>query len=92
MMYNLAPIFLQKQLSLTAWIILAGIILFVLILNFSLFSALKKRYDAGSNVLRRLVNSINEPDQTDAKMRDELKERIERLRQSEDRPDETAER
>jgi predicted negative regulator of RcsB-dependent stress response len=74
------PLSLQhKSLPLTAWIILAVIILFVLILNYSLFSALRKKDNSTAQTLQRFINSIKEPAQSDEKMRQELEERVRRL-------------
>ncbi|MEM5773593.1 MAG: hypothetical protein AAGU05_01225 [Anaerolineaceae bacterium] len=77
-----------KELSTAAWIVLAAVVIFVVILNFSLFSALKKRDSSNSRVLHRFMNSIRQPEHTDEKMRQELKERVERLSQKDTSPPE----
>ncbi len=81
-----------KELSPVAWIVLGLVVLFVVILNFSLFSALKKRDHSSSRVLHRFMTSIREPENSDEKMRQELKERVERLSKKDTPPDKPVEK
>ena len=79
MLAGRAFIFQHKELSTAAWVVLILLILFILILNFSLISALRKKDNPSTRVLNRFVMSIKQPDRRDEKMRQELNERVERL-------------
>jgi len=79
MLAGSAFIFQHKELSTAAWVVLILLILFILILNFSLISALRKKDNPSTRVLNRFVMSIKQPDRRDEKMRQELNERVERL-------------
>lgn len=79
MLASSAFIFQHKEFSTGTWIILILIIVFVLVLNFSLIAALKKKDKPGTNVFHRFVMSIKEPERTDEKMLQELNERVKRL-------------
>ncbi len=70
----------HKELSTNTWIVLILIVLFILFLNLWLFSAFKKKSSPSSQVMQRLITGIREPEHIDEKMRQQLNERVERLK------------
>jgi hypothetical protein len=68
-----------KEIPLAAWIVLVLIVIFILILNVSLLSALRRRNSADSHVLQRFMNGIRNPNQKENEMLGDLRTRVERL-------------
>jgi ABC-type anion transport system duplicated permease subunit len=70
-----------KELSATAWIALALIVIFIFILNFSLWTALKRKNRTDYRVLHRLGDAIRNPNKEENAMLNELSERVKRLKE-----------
>ena len=72
-----------KEISTAGWIALALILVFIFILNFSLWSALKRKGPSEFQVLHRLGDAIRDPNKKENDMLDELSERVGRLKDGE---------
>jgi hypothetical protein len=79
-----SPLSVQaKQIPLAAWIVLALIVIFILILNVSLLSALRRRNSTDARVLQRFMNGIRNPNQKENEMLGDLRNKVKRLSEPE---------
>ena len=70
-----------REISTAGWIALALLLVFIFILNFSLWSALKRKGPSEFQVLHRLGDAIRNPNKKENEMLDELSERVSRLKE-----------
>ena len=75
-----------KELPAGAWIALALILIFIFFLNLALVFALRRKNSTDGEVIERFMKSVRDPVDPEDKMRSELRERLQRLNDENDRP------
>ena len=75
-----------KEISTAGWIALGLIVLFVVILNYSLWAAVKRKNRSEYQVLHRLGKAIRNPHQKENEMLQELGERVKKYKGDGKRP------
>ena len=79
MLISLALAAQQREISPAAWIALALILVFIFILNFSLWAALKRKNRSDYGVLHRLGDAVRNANRMENEMLNELRQRVGRL-------------
>ena len=70
-----------REISTLGWVALIVIVIFVILLNYSLFAALKRKGRSEFQVLHKLGDAIRNPNKTENEMLSELSERVSRLKE-----------
>ncbi len=81
MLASLSLHFSSKELPIIAWVALGLIILFVVLLNVGLISALRHKNRSDYEVLKRFGSAIRNPNQEEDKLLNELNKRVKRLKE-----------
>jgi hypothetical protein len=71
---------MENNLPVSAWVALGCVIVFIVILNFGLWTALKRRNTSQYKVLTRLGEAIRNPQKKDIDDMSELSQRVERFK------------
>ena len=70
-----------NELSPIAWIALGGLLIFIVLLNVSLITALKSRNDDSPSILQKAADGIRSPWKNENEQLAELSKRVEKLKE-----------
>ena len=71
---------MAANLSPIAWIVLGGLLIFIVLLNVSLITAIKNRGKNQPNILQKAAEGIRDPWKNENEQLDELSKRVEKLK------------
>lgn len=73
-----------KELTTTEWLAIVLVIVFVIVINFALFSAVRRNGNPDARVLQRFLTAVRNPNKDQNETLGELRDRVKRISKTKD--------